>query len=82
MKVSPHMYLEATHTGPQWTVHPLTDASGRLVPLEPDHPYTIGVDATAPPEDFADRFYEEIYFWWMKLHPGETPATAPPPVET
>ncbi|MFE4948830.1 hypothetical protein ACFQ9V_01860 [Leifsonia sp. NPDC056665] len=74
VRVSDHVVLEAMHTGPMWAVHPLTDASGRLVPVEPDRPYTIGVDVSAPPEEFADRFYEEVYFWWVKLHPGQDPA--------
>ncbi|WP_434317453.1 hypothetical protein [Leifsonia sp. P73] len=74
VRVSDHVLLEAMQTGPMWAVHPVTDASGRLVPLEPDHPYTIGVDVSAPPEEFADRFYEEVYFWWVKLHPRQDPA--------
>lgn len=74
VKLSAHVFLEAIHNGPLWAVHPVTDASGRLVPVEPDHPYTIGVEVSAPPEEFADRLYEEVYFWWVKLHPGQDPA--------
>jgi hypothetical protein len=74
VRISDHVYLEAGHPGQQWSVRALTDASGRLVPVEPDRPYTIGVDVGASPEELADRFYEEIYFWWVELHPGQEPA--------
>ncbi|CAM5305888.1 hypothetical protein [Leifsonia shinshuensis] len=80
VKVSDHVFLEAMHTGPMWAVHPVTDASGRLVPVEPDHPYTIGVEVSASPEEFADRLYEEVYFWWVRLHPGQQPV--PPQLQS
>jgi hypothetical protein len=74
VRVSDHVYLEAGHSGRQWSVHAFTDASGRLVPVEPDRPYTMGVDVGASPEELADRFYEEIYLWWAELHPGQESA--------
>ncbi|MGO4536618.1 hypothetical protein [Leifsonia sp. 2MCAF36] len=71
VRVSDHVYLEAAHPGKQWSVRALTDESGQLVPVQPEQPYTIGVDVGASPEELADRFYEEIYFWWVELHPGQ-----------
>jgi hypothetical protein len=78
VRVSDHVLLEATHPGAYWSVRPMTDTSGSLLPLEPDHPYTIGLDASASPEDVADRFYEEIYYWWTKLHPVRAPGEGLP----
>jgi hypothetical protein len=73
VRVATHVLLEADPAEHHWSVRPMTDASGTLVPVLPEHPYTIGVRPDEAPEEIADRFYEEIYFWWQKLHPGVTP---------
>jgi hypothetical protein len=73
VRVATHVLLEADPGGDQWSVRPMTDESGKPVPVLPEHPYTIGVRPDEVPEEIADRFYEEIYFWWQKLHPGVPP---------
>ncbi|MDQ1607869.1 MAG: hypothetical protein QOE16_601 [Microbacteriaceae bacterium] len=73
VRVSTHVLLEADPAEHHWSVRPMTDASGTLVPVEPERTYTIGVTPNESPEEVADRFYEEIFFWWQKLHPDVTP---------
>jgi hypothetical protein len=35
----------------------------------------IGVKTTDGADAIADRFYEEVRFWWAKLHPPDIDAT-------
>ncbi|WP_309619810.1 hypothetical protein [Salinibacterium sp.] len=46
----------------------MMEISGQIRPVEQSRAYGIGVDTVDGADEIADRFYEEVRFWWGKLH--------------
>ena len=70
VRVATAVFLDAAPGEYQWSVRPMTDASGSIQPAEGSRAYGIGAHTEDGAEAIADRFYEEVRFWWAKLHPG------------
>ena len=71
VRVAATVYLDAVPGEHTWTVRPMTEESGSFRPVSGSRAYGIGVSTDDGAEAIADRFYEEVRFWWAKLHPSE-----------
>jgi hypothetical protein len=69
VRVATTVFLDVVPGEPNWTVQPMTDVSGAIRAVEGSRAYGIGVSTEDGAEAIADRFYEEVRFWWAKLHP-------------
>jgi hypothetical protein len=74
VRVGDQVYLDAVPSKSNWTVRPMREISGQSRPVEASRSYGIGVKTADGADAIADRFYEEVRFWWAKLHP---PASDP-----
>jgi hypothetical protein len=70
VRVAATVFLDAVPGEQTWTVRPMTDESGTIRPVNGSRAYGIGVRTEDGAEAIADRFYEEVRFWWAKLHPS------------
>ena len=67
VRIADSLWLELhppKHGHTPWTVAPVTEQLGKYTNVENTYGYGIGVRANADPEAVADRFYEEVRFWW------------------
>jgi len=71
IRVADGVFLDAIPGELTWSVQPMTDVSGSMRPAQGSRQYGIGVTTDDGAEAIADRLYEEVRFWWAKLHPAE-----------
>lgn len=71
VRVADRAYLDAIPGETAWSVRPMQEVDGQIVSAEPSHIYTIGVSTAEGAEAIADRFYEEVQFWWFTLNPHD-----------
>ena len=68
VRVGDQVYLDASPGELNWSARPMIEISGRIRPVEQSRAYGIGVSTVDGTDEIADRFYEEVRFWWGKLH--------------
>lgn len=71
VRVATDVYLDAVPGEVGWTARPMAVVGGKIIPVENNPAYGFGVTANDPAELIADRFYEEVRFWWAQLHPDD-----------
>jgi len=69
VRVGDQAYLDALPGEFNWLARPMTEMSGQILPTQASRSYGIGVTTADGADAIADRFYEEVRFWWAKLHP-------------
>jgi hypothetical protein len=70
VQVGDQVYLDASSGELNWSARPMMEISGQIRPVEQSRAYGIGVSTVDGADEIADRFYEEVRFWWGKLHPA------------
>ncbi|MCU1599222.1 MAG: hypothetical protein JWQ47_2961 [Glaciihabitans sp.] len=75
VRVGDRVYLDAAPGKFNWSARPMKETSGQISPVTASRSYGIGVKTADGADAIADRFYEELRFWWAKLHPPGIDAT-------
>lgn len=71
VRVGDGVYLDAAPGELTWVAQPMLNTSGQIRPAVGQRSYSIGVTTAEGADAVADRFYEEVRFWWARLHaPG------------
>lgn len=69
VRVADHVYLDAVPGELNWVARPMIEVAGHIHPADGSRSYGTGVKTADGADAIADRFYEEVRFWWAKLHP-------------
>jgi hypothetical protein len=76
VRIGDRVYLDAVPSEFNWKTRPMKEVSGQIRPAEASRSYGMGVKTADGADAIADRFYEEVRFWWTKLHAPGTAQTA------
>lgn len=69
VRVAERVYLDAIPNEFGWAARPMTIQAAGIRPAPGNATYGIGVTTADGADAIADRFYEEVRYWWTMLHP-------------
>lgn len=88
VQIATDVYLDAFQGEATWMARPMVSASAApssgmdvqtgIIQVEGSRAYALGVLTSQGSELIADRFYEEVRYWWSRLHPGAAEGVLPP----